>query len=54
MPEGPPVVVDSRPGTFYFGGLTGPHHQVVHQPSPPDQLMQGEYSVGIMQRTTWF
>jgi len=54
VPQGSPVVVKNRPGSFYVGGLTGPHHQVFHEPCPEDQLWQGKYSVTVMLRTTLF
>jgi hypothetical protein len=54
QPELANIVVRNQPGTVYLGGLTGPVHGVVHTPSPPDQLLQGNQSVSIMCRTTLF
>jgi hypothetical protein len=54
QPELANIVVRNQPGTVYMGGLTGPVHGVVHTPSPPDELLEGDKSVSIMMRTTLF
>ena len=54
VPDEPDVVVSNHPGVVYLGGLTGPHHQVTHQPSHEDELLDGRFSVAIMLRTTLF
>jgi hypothetical protein len=54
QPGGEDVWLDNIPGTMYLGGLTGPWHQVSHQPAPPDELLQQSWSVSVMQRTTLF
>jgi hypothetical protein len=54
QPGGREVLVWNRPGTVYFGQLTGPRHQVKHQPHASADLLQDKFSVSIMVRTTLF
>ena len=49
-----PLDVHNHPGTVYMGVLTGPRHQVKHQHSEADDLLDGKYSVSVMLRTTLF
>lgn len=52
------LVLYNRPGTVYFGSLTGPEHQVFHQTAPVSELMDfsplGASSVTVMLRTALF
>ena len=54
----PDVVVPNMPGTVYLGQLTGPHHQVTHEASAPEELLDvpglGPCGVNIMMRTALF
>ena len=49
------MVVCNQPGTFYFGNLSGPPHQVFHKPCTEQELLYvpglGYKSVTIMMRT---
>ena len=49
------MVVCNQPGTFYFGNLSGPPHQVFHKACPQRELLHvpglGYKSVTIMMRT---
>ena len=49
------MVVHNEPGTFYFGNLSGPPHQVFHKPCTEQELLYvpglGYKSVTIMMRT---
>jgi hypothetical protein len=52
------VRVHNSPGTFYLGNLTGPRHQVIHQPCPDHDYVDvpglGRRSLTIMVRTGLF
>ena len=54
----PDVLLENRPGLVYLGQLTGPRHQVLHQPAPDDELLDipgvGKCSVTVMFRTGLF
>ena len=54
----PQVVLKNFPGTVYLGQLTGPMHQVFHQPCPDDELIDatkfGPTSSTLMCRTALF
>ena len=54
----PQVVLKNVPGTVYLGQLTGPKHQVFHQPCPDDELIDatgfGPTSCTLMCRTALF
>ena len=54
----PQVVLKNVPGTVYLGQLTGPEHQVFHQPCPDDELIDatgfGPTSCTLMCRTALF
>ncbi len=54
----PDVLVPNTPGTVYVGQLTGPHHQVTHEPSEPYDLLYvdglGHCGVNVMMRTALF
>ena len=49
------MAVCNEPGTFYFGNLSGPPHQVFHEACPQSELLHvpglGHKSVTIMMRT---
>jgi hypothetical protein len=49
------MIVHNEPGTFYFGNLSGPPHQVFHKPCTEQELLYvpglGYKSVTIMMRT---
>ena len=48
------VCTENFPGLVYWGGLTGPRHQVVHKDVEPDLLLHGKYSVTVQLRTSLF
>ena len=50
----PDIRLQCVPGNVYLGGLTGPEHQVHHQPAAPDELWNKMYSVTVMLRTALF
>ena len=54
----PDVWLLQEPGTFWFGLLTGPQHQVIHTKAASSELLRvpgvGELSVSIMMRTSLF
>ena len=52
------VRVHNSPGTFYLGNLTGPRHQVIHQPCSDHDYVDvpglGRRTIAIMFRTGLF
>jgi hypothetical protein len=54
----PDIVLDNQPGSVYLGLLTGPWHQVSHQPAAAGELLSlaklGDCSVTVMVRTALF
>ena len=54
----PDVWLLQEPGTFWFGLLTGPQHQVIHTEAASSELLRvpglAELSVSIMMRTSLF